>query len=269
MYNNYNDNSYGGSYGGQGKEQRHGQNYSSGELFSSAKVLSEAAQSVYNHEPGKVNKAKVAVAASNILGATGVDENKGFGMYVDKAADYLNKHDSSSDIATRGKSSHSSGGFGGSGGYGNKSGVNDRYGGGYGNNNESEYGSGRSGGGGYGNNNVVGYGGGRSGGGYGVDDRSKSGYGRYDGGYGDGRRLSDGYGAENLSSGGYGYGGRKSSEYRDGNRPSGGYGGRSGCGFGNERYGSGYGNESEELYGGGYGRDGRESRPNYGYNYNN
>jgi hypothetical protein len=77
--------------------------------------------------------------------------------------------------------------------------------------------------------------------------------------------LSDGYG----ESGGYGYGGRKSSEYREENRSSGSYGGRSGGGYGDERLTSGYGNEYEELYGGGYGRGGRESRPNYGYNYNN
>ncbi|GAU51082.1 hypothetical protein TSUD_241510 [Trifolium subterraneum] len=253
------------SYGGQGKEQRHGQNYSSNELFSSAKVLSEAAQSVYNYEPGKVNKAKVVVSASEILGATGViDETKGFGKYVDKGVDYLNEHDSSSGVAARGKSSHSSGGFGGTGGYGNTSGFNYRYGGGCGNNNESGYRSGRSGGD-YGSNNVIGYGGGRSGGGYGIDDFSKSGYVSYDSAYGDGRRLSDGYGKGNRSSGRYGYGGRKSSEYRDENRSSGGYGGHSGGGYGNERSGSGYGNEFE----GGYGRDGRESRPNYGYNYNN
>ena len=168
---NYYNNS---SYGGQGKQHRPGQNHSNSELFSSAKVLSEAAQSVYNHEPGKMDKAKVAVAASNILGAAGVDESKGFGKYVDKTAVYLNKHDSSYGN-TGGKTGHSGGGFGGSGGYGNKvtehseSGYG-RYGGGYNRNNESGYGSGRYGGsGGYGNNNESRYGGERYGasGGYG------------------------------------------------------------------------------------------------------
>ncbi|KAL5100129.1 hypothetical protein RYX36_004456 [Vicia faba] len=253
------------SYGGQGKQHRPGQNHSNSELLYSAKVLSDAAQSVYNHEPGKMDKAKVATAASNVLGAAGVDESKGFGMYVDKAAVYLNKHDSSYG----GKTGHSGGGFGVSGGYGNKVKVTEhsesgygRYGGsynrnstengygsgrygasgGYGNNNESRYGGERYGGsGGYGNINDSGYGGGRSSDG-GYRNNNESGYGVRRPGYGaadnrDGVRSSGSYGEQNYSGGGYGYGGNS---------------------------GGAYGDESS---GRGYGRDGGDSRSGGGYGY--
>ncbi|XP_058772536.1 uncharacterized protein LOC131646533 [Vicia villosa] len=259
------------SYGGQGKQHRPGQNHSKGELLYSAKVLSDAAQSVYNHEPGKMDKAKVATAASNVLDAAGVDDSKGFGMYVDKAAVYLNKHDSSYG----GKTGHSGGGFGGSGGYGNKVKVAEHSESGYGrydsgynrNNTESGYGGGRYGasvdavnytvsryGGGecYGDNGCYvntyesGYGGGRSDGGYGNNNKSgygvrRSGYGggdnRYESGYGDGVRSSGGYEERNYSGGSYGYRGN------------------SGGGYGDERSGRGYGRDGggDSRSGGGYG----------------
>ncbi|KAF5727159.1 hypothetical protein HS088_TW22G00846 [Tripterygium wilfordii] len=108
-------------------------NPSSSELFSSAKLVAEAAKATFSHETDKVDKAKVAGAAENILGAVshyGKFDDKGVGKYVDKAEDYLHKYHSSHSsttsttttaAATQHPSSHSGGGDGKSesgGGYG-------------------------------------------------------------------------------------------------------------------------------------------------------
>ncbi|KAL2344611.1 hypothetical protein Fmac_005896 [Flemingia macrophylla] len=68
--------------------------YSSSELLASAKVVAEAAQSGFGET---VDKAKVADAAGDLLDAAGqygkLDDQKGIGQYVDKAADYLHQYE--------------------------------------------------------------------------------------------------------------------------------------------------------------------------------
>lgn len=74
------------------------------ELFSSAKVVAEAAQSTFSGGADKVDKAKVAGAAEDLLeGARqhGQLEEKGMGQYVDKAQDYLNKYSSGGGATTK------------------------------------------------------------------------------------------------------------------------------------------------------------------------
>lgn len=72
------------------------QKYTSSELLSSAKLLSEAAQASLRNESDKVDKAKVADAAGDLLDAAGqyakLDEQKGIGQYVEKGADYLHHY---------------------------------------------------------------------------------------------------------------------------------------------------------------------------------
>ena len=75
---------------------------SNSELFSSAKLVAEEAQSTFGHESDKVDKAKVADAVENLLEASrhyGKLEDKGLGSYVDKAEGYLNKYSSQSTAA--------------------------------------------------------------------------------------------------------------------------------------------------------------------------
>ncbi|XP_047318885.1 nodulin-related protein 1-like [Impatiens glandulifera] len=65
---------------------------STGELFSSAKVVADAAQSAYRRET--FDKAKAAGAAEDILSAAskyGKLEDKGYAKYVDQAEGYLHK----------------------------------------------------------------------------------------------------------------------------------------------------------------------------------
>ncbi|OIW10783.1 hypothetical protein TanjilG_27729 [Lupinus angustifolius] len=70
--------------------------YSSSELLSSAKLVAEAAQASLRNESDKVDKVKVADAAGDLLEAAEkyakLDEQKGVGQYVDKAADYLHQY---------------------------------------------------------------------------------------------------------------------------------------------------------------------------------
>uniref|UniRef100_A0A2P2QLN5 Uncharacterized protein MANES_01G030100 n=1 Tax=Rhizophora mucronata TaxID=61149 RepID=A0A2P2QLN5_RHIMU len=68
------------------------------DLFSSAKLVAEAAQATLSHETDKVDRGKVAGAAADLLGAAsqyGKLEEKGMGGYVDKAKDYLHQYGSS------------------------------------------------------------------------------------------------------------------------------------------------------------------------------
>ncbi|TKY58928.1 hypothetical protein E2542_SST16003 [Spatholobus suberectus] len=69
---------------------------SSSELFASAKLVAGAAQSTFRNEGDKVDKAKAADAAGDLLDAAGqygkLDDQKGVGQYVDKAADYLHQY---------------------------------------------------------------------------------------------------------------------------------------------------------------------------------
>ncbi len=71
--------------------------YTSSELLSSAKLVAEAAQSsLRNESDHKVDKAKVADAAGDLLDAATqyakLDEQKGIGQYVEKGADYLHHY---------------------------------------------------------------------------------------------------------------------------------------------------------------------------------
>ncbi|CAJ1939763.1 unnamed protein product [Sphenostylis stenocarpa] len=69
---------------------------SSSELLASAKLVADAAQSTFRNESDKVDKAKVADAAGDLLDAAAkygkLDEQKGIGQYLDKAADYLHQY---------------------------------------------------------------------------------------------------------------------------------------------------------------------------------
>ncbi|CAL5212989.1 unnamed protein product [Lathyrus oleraceus] len=75
-----------------------GKKHSTSELMASAKLVAEAAQSGFGPGPdGKaVDKGKVADAAGDLLDAIGdyakLDDQKGLGQYVDKAADYLHHY---------------------------------------------------------------------------------------------------------------------------------------------------------------------------------
>ncbi|KAI5387348.1 nodulin-related protein 2 [Lathyrus oleraceus] len=77
--------------------------YSTSELMASAKVVAEAAQSGLGKE-SEVDKAKAAEAAGDLLDAVGqyakLDDNKGAGQYLDKAADYLHQYESTNTNTT-------------------------------------------------------------------------------------------------------------------------------------------------------------------------
>ncbi|XP_022776798.1 nodulin-related protein 1-like [Durio zibethinus] len=72
----------------------------SSELFSSAKLVAEAAKSTFNNESDKVDKGKVAGAAADLLGAAQdygkLDKEKGVGQYVGKAENYLHQYENTS-----------------------------------------------------------------------------------------------------------------------------------------------------------------------------
>ncbi|XWS34164.1 hypothetical protein CRYUN_Cryun21dG0016700 [Craigia yunnanensis] len=109
---------------------------SSSDLFSSAKLLAGAAKSSFSNESDKVDKAKVAGAAADLLDAAQdygkLDKDKGIGQHIEKAENYLHQYETSGQPAptTTGSGtpnkaeahpeSHESGGDGkdsGSGGY--------------------------------------------------------------------------------------------------------------------------------------------------------
>lgn len=75
------------------------------ELFASAKVLADAAQSQFNKDSGKIDNKKVAEAAADVLDAAQkygkLDETQGVGQYVEKAETYLHKYGSDSPAALR------------------------------------------------------------------------------------------------------------------------------------------------------------------------
>lgn len=89
-------------------DQPHNPNHhpkpSKSELLNSAKVVAEAAKSQLRHEENKVDKDKVAAAASDILNAASeygkLDDNKGLGKYVDEAENYLHKYHTSHSTTT-------------------------------------------------------------------------------------------------------------------------------------------------------------------------
>ena len=88
---------------------------SNSELMASAKYLAEAAQSTFSHESDKLDKARVAAAAGDVLAAAssyGKLEEKSFGKYVEQAETYLHQYGHSSSqshsTTTTTTSSHSS-----------------------------------------------------------------------------------------------------------------------------------------------------------------
>nr|AFK43818.1 unknown [Medicago truncatula] len=90
--------------GSHGEEKK----ISTSELMVSAKIVAEAAQSSLGKgsaDQKPMDKAKVAEAAGDLLDAVGqyakLDDQKGLGQYVDKAADYLHGyHPKGHDAAT-------------------------------------------------------------------------------------------------------------------------------------------------------------------------
>ncbi|KAJ4711437.1 nodulin-related protein 1 [Melia azedarach] len=91
------------------KQQQHHQP-SSSELLASAKYAAEAIKSTFSNESDKVDKAKAAAAAEDLLGAAsryGNLEDKSFGKYVEKAENYLHQYHSSHPATTTNTSGHS------------------------------------------------------------------------------------------------------------------------------------------------------------------
>jgi hypothetical protein len=72
---------------------------SQADLYSSAQVVAEAARSTFQKEPNKVDNAKVAGAAADLLDAAErygkLDSSTGIGSYVEKAENYLHQYESS------------------------------------------------------------------------------------------------------------------------------------------------------------------------------
>lgn len=101
------------SFGSHNKPISHPQKHhqpSNSELLASAKLVAEAAKSAMSHETDKVDKAKVAGAAENLLTAAshyGNLEEKSFGKYVQQAETYLHQYHSSQSSTTTTSSSHS------------------------------------------------------------------------------------------------------------------------------------------------------------------
>lgn len=74
---------------------------SASDFFSSAQVVAEAAQACFQSGADKVDKAKVAGAASDLLGAAsryGNLDEKGYGGYVKKAETYLEQYSSGAPV---------------------------------------------------------------------------------------------------------------------------------------------------------------------------
>ncbi|KAL3654284.1 hypothetical protein CASFOL_003965 [Castilleja foliolosa] len=73
------------------------------DIFGSAKVVADAAQSQFRNEPEKFDKIKVSGASADLLGAASdygkLDETKGVGKYVDQAETYLRQYSSSDSPA--------------------------------------------------------------------------------------------------------------------------------------------------------------------------
>nr|GMD90709.1 nodulin-related protein 1-like [Ipomoea batatas] len=77
--------------------------HSNSDLFSSAKVVAEAAQAQFQNKNSDINKGEVAGAAANLLDAAQkygkLDETKGVGQYVEKAEGYLRGYGQSAGAA--------------------------------------------------------------------------------------------------------------------------------------------------------------------------
>lgn len=79
-----------------GDSKNSGDEKSSTDLFSSAKVVAEAAQAQFSNQPDKYDKDKAASAAADLLDAASdygkLDQTQGVGKYVDQAENYLRKY---------------------------------------------------------------------------------------------------------------------------------------------------------------------------------
>lgn len=76
---------------------------SNSELMASAKLLAGAAQSSMGNESNKIDKARVAGAAADLLEAAsqyGKLEEKSYGKYVEKAETYLHQYGHSTTTTT-------------------------------------------------------------------------------------------------------------------------------------------------------------------------
>ncbi|KAI3497792.1 hypothetical protein L1887_33336 [Cichorium endivia] len=77
---------------------------SSSELLSSAKLVAESAKYAASNQTDKIDKAKTAGAAADVLDAAKeygkFDETQGVGQYLKKADDYLHEYEKSGATAT-------------------------------------------------------------------------------------------------------------------------------------------------------------------------
>ncbi|KAK1291292.1 hypothetical protein QJS10_CPB17g00685 [Acorus calamus] len=88
---------------------------SKAEILSSAKLVAGAAKATLSHDSQKVDKARVAGATADLLGAAshyGKLEEKSFGKYVGKAETYLHQYHSSQSSHSSTTTTTSSGGGG-------------------------------------------------------------------------------------------------------------------------------------------------------------
>ncbi|KAK9750708.1 hypothetical protein RND81_02G215700 [Saponaria officinalis] len=107
---------------------------SKSEVISSAKVIMDAAKSAFANDNERIDKAKVAEAAANVLEATshyGKFEDKSYGKLINKAEDYLHKYNSTHSTTTAATTDGGGGATEGHGG-GGGDGKEGHGGGGYG-----------------------------------------------------------------------------------------------------------------------------------------
>ncbi|XP_059648798.1 nodulin-related protein 1-like [Cornus florida] len=91
-------------------DKHHQHQPTNAELMSSAKIVADAAKSSLGKDSSEVDKAKVAGATANLLNAAnhyGKLDEKGYGKYIDKAEDYLEKYSHTSTTTTTGGHGHS------------------------------------------------------------------------------------------------------------------------------------------------------------------
>lgn len=105
---------------------------SNAELMASAKCVAEAGTATFSKESDKVDKAKVAGAAENLVAAGSKYGNLEENKYVDKAKDYLHQYHSSHSTAQTDTSGHSAQGGRDSSSVPSGGGGDEKSGGGYG-----------------------------------------------------------------------------------------------------------------------------------------
>lgn len=105
---------------------------SNSELMASAKYVAEAAKATFSNESDKVDKAKAAGAAEDLLAAASKYGKLEGNQYVEKAEDYLHQYRSSHSTATTDTSGHSAQGGHDSSSVPSGGGGDEKSGGGYG-----------------------------------------------------------------------------------------------------------------------------------------